>query len=1058
MLGGIYAHIRGLCLVLLFALFAESVFASEFSQNTEKVTRKPYQTAFLAPEITVNLEGRKINAAVKRDHKGNMLVRAEPIFVGLDDEFVYNVESGVLLVHRSQDGVKMELYTKTGIVKANGKVLGKLEEFGQISESELLLTPNAITVLSGAIAKFDEKNNKINFELDPRLRVATGFEIFIENVPLGNINPEPKAIGSVMLLPLKPIAKALGHRVEILQNGSVVKVYRAQDSAELSLNLDTGLVKQNDRPIGISKDISYIDKAALLLPLGTIESLTGTIISVEAGSNKVEIVLDGRLKGAIKPSASVDEVTKNTPFTVEAISLHIGTDTINTIATDMRYKGFNGRLRIETPDLPGSAEEARPSWLSLDYAHVNGGYGAIGDYSADLRELDGVNLRRIRGISYAKESENGRFAMVAGVPAEGTKKISKDQSRRTYKGFAAGIRYADKNGWELGLSHKKDGLSDDQMSVLSAISGRLGRKKGKKLNWDANLDIGGFNGSAREKTIDSRAALNMRYQINSSIAVEAHASYDGVEFLRTDLQTEARDRELNPDNNNTDNAGTNTTPDIRTSGTDIASYGVSAQIIAKNDIGIFTRPAASVRVGVNKTGVFETQASASKSSDNKLSYYGGSFNTGIKPSNTSFNIDFNAYEQNSANNRVETGNQINVRLFQDTKYISARASYTGTQKNNERRQDQIDLQLSAKPLNLPLPKNANLSVAPSVLVSWRDDQGNKMQGAVNGGIIANLDSGDLLGSQTQLQASLGVLQNFNYSGERKSDKFLTVSLGRKLKINKNMVLGLSYRNDLSGNERIGVYLDGRFGFNEKRKFKKTRKGRGILKGRAFFDKNRDGIKQEDEPGIGGVLLRIKNTRLALRTDREGYFTIQNIKQGLQELQVDNRSLPLGFGLSEQAMTKATIKEDYITDISLPIVQRGQIRGFAYIDANQNGRHDKGETRLEGAKLLLRQIGGEEYEAWASSFGQFAFDDLPAGKYELAMIATNNRGSIPTQKPIIIELGQGKKREDNMMVKINIAAREDKSLQAKQNFVPKMDEIKANDINMGKPKNNGLAPP
>jgi len=116
-------------------------------------------------------------------------------------------------VRRSQDGVVMELYTDTGIVKADGRALGKLKHFGEVSEGRYLLTPNAITVLSGASGKFDKKTKEFSFKLDPRLKVATGFEVFVNDISLGNLNPAPKSVGPVLLLPLLPIAEELGHAV-----------------------------------------------------------------------------------------------------------------------------------------------------------------------------------------------------------------------------------------------------------------------------------------------------------------------------------------------------------------------------------------------------------------------------------------------------------------------------------------------------------------------------------------------------------------------------------------------------------------------------------------------------------------------------------------------------------------------------------------------------------------------------------------------------------------------------------------------------------------------------
>lgn len=966
-----------------------------------------------APEFQVKLEGEVLITEVCRGVDGQFFVRAEPIFKALNDEFEYDVEENVLFVQRSQDGVVMELCTETGIVKANGRKIGKLKQYGQISVGSINLTPNAIAVMSGAIGKVDIEEKRINFDLDPRLKVSTGFEMFVNDIPLGNVEPGPRAIGSVMLLPLGPIAKELGHTVQIIDGGSSIRIMRAQDSAEFELNLDTGLVKLNGRPVGVSKDVTYFDKINLLLPVGTIETLTGTHVDVESGNSRINIQLDNRLKGAVQPGGKITDVTKNTPLTFETIELNLGTDTINAVGVDFRVKGFNGRLRYEVPDLPISFREAEPSWLSLDYAHVKGGYGSLGDLSTDLRELDGVGLRRIRGASYAKESKKGRWALAAGAPTVGSTKISEDQSRLKFGGFAAGARYASKDGWEAGLSVKSDGLSDDQMAVISAISGRLGRKQDKKLKWDARADMGYFNGEAREKSVDVRASANARYEINKKINVDVFASYDGAEFLRSDLDAEAL-VEQDPDVVDYD-----LVPDTRKRGQDFATYGVALQLTAGQILGPFKRPAISARYSQNQSGLF-----AKNGDDTSTNNYGVSLNTSLRKIGTNISTDYSAYTQKLVDGTTQSGDQITARAYQSVKYATVRGQYIATRKGNAPRKQRLDVQITAKPYKLRLFKDAALSVAPSVSASWSDDSEY-----VRGGVIANLSSGQLLGKKTKLTASLGVLQNFSGNADDKSDMFLSVALGRGLRINKNITMGLSYRNNLKGDQRLGIYLNGRFDFNEKRKFRNSDDGRGVLKGRAFLDKNRDGIKQENEPGISGALIRVTGTRLSLRTDAAGYYTIQNIKVGIHELRIDGRSLPLGYSLAENISSKASIHDGHITTVDLPIVQRGQIRGFAFVDENGDGQHSKGEKRLEGARLSLTNTANAQnhYEVYATSFGQFAFDDLPSGEYELVIKKTNSPLSDPSSTPIIINLAEA----EDLMARINIAAISTETVQMAQ---------------------------
>ena len=83
--------------------------------------------------IIVKLDGETLESTeVHRTADGNLYVNALPIFQSLGNDVEYDDVSKALIVRRSQDNVVMELYTDTGIVKANGKALGKLEHFGEV--------------------------------------------------------------------------------------------------------------------------------------------------------------------------------------------------------------------------------------------------------------------------------------------------------------------------------------------------------------------------------------------------------------------------------------------------------------------------------------------------------------------------------------------------------------------------------------------------------------------------------------------------------------------------------------------------------------------------------------------------------------------------------------------------------------------------------------------------------------------------------------------------------------------------------------------------------------
>ena len=967
------------------------------------------------PDLSVTIEGEDLpNIQVVKNEEGHVFVRAEPILDYLNDTYEFNGETGALIVNRSQDGVKMELYTDTGIIKANGKAIGKLRVFGEVTESSITLTPNAIAVLSGARPKYDAEAKILHFELDPRLKVATGFQIYVNDIRINNPEPAPKSVGPVLLLPLLPIAEELGGFVTVSPDRTTVTIRRAQDSAEFELNLTTGLIRDSGRPIGISKDATYIDQTNLLLPVSALEALTGTHIAVDPGSDRVDITLDERLTGAIAPGERVDDLVKDEPFTVETLSFTTGIDIRNEATLDFRARGVNGRLRYEIPDMPTSGGELKPSWGSLQYRTLDGLSGSFGDYSADFRELDGVGVRRIRGASASKSSEHGRWALAVGAPVNGSVQVSDDQNRFTFGGLAAGARWADAEGWEAGLSYRIDDMTDDQRAVLSLISGRLGRQKIGGFTWDARADFGYFNGPDRNKSLDVRTNGSGRIEFAENWDFDMTASYDGSEFLKSVLSREALEERLARfEQNQLDNEDTETIPDIRREGKDQAALSASLQYSARRDIGVFKNPGAALTMQRSTSGV-----SVGSDEAVNLNSWAVTGSTSISKTNTYITANYSQYSQDYAAEpeKNEEGYGLTVQSYQNFKHATVRAQYSETQRGDADKRQRADISVSLKAKRFDLPKSATVSIGPSVNAVWTPETS-----FMRGGVVATADSGEIFGKQNNVTASFGVLQSFGGHGGGESDTYFTLNAGRRLRINDNLSLGLTYRNDLKGEQRFGIRLDGRYRYNEARKFTNTEDGRGVLKGRAFLDKNRDGLRQVDEPGLRAVVLRVTDGRrkLGLRTDGDGYYTIQNIKSGIKTITLDNRSLPLGYALSDDTLLRATIRDGHITTVDLPVVQRGQIRGFAFIDDNANGEFDKGETRLEGARLKLVSADNEEdiRETVTTSFGQYAFDDLPAGGYSVTLVKTNNASAIPGEG-VTIMLDP----ESELMSRARIAAR------------------------------------
>ena len=324
--------------------------------------------------------------------------------------------------HRRQDGVLMSINMADGKVRSNKTVLGKLPGFEPRETSDPWISLNAITILTGTHTSIDAQGRNV-LKLDERLLPQFGLELWVNGEPIETFGDEPRTVGPVLLVPLKPIAEALGHEVSV-QNGTVT-VRRQQDQANINLELATGLVSVNTTPRGVAPDIQLADREQLILPFGAVESLTGTHIKLVPMTNRIEVRLDTRLNSAVLPGADIAEEAKQTPLTLEAVNYQISDRGPVRVDTTGHWGTYNFRTQLETAGGLENFAETQPGWASVDIASLHGWTATVGDYNSGLRELSSVGGNRIRGAAWRKQTEKGNvIAVAAGMPLTGASQDS----------------------------------------------------------------------------------------------------------------------------------------------------------------------------------------------------------------------------------------------------------------------------------------------------------------------------------------------------------------------------------------------------------------------------------------------------------------------------------------------------------------------------------------------------------------------------------------------------------------------------------------------------------
>ncbi|MEM7328800.1 MAG: SdrD B-like domain-containing protein [Pseudomonadota bacterium] len=849
--------------------------------------------------------------------------------------------------HRRQDGALMSINMADGKVRSNKTVLGKLPDFEPRETADPWIGLNAVTILTGTHASEDERGRTV-LTLDKQLKPKFGLELWVNGVPVDTFGNEPRTIGPVLLVPLRPIVEELGHELTVA-NGTVT-VRRQQDQATINLELATGLVSVNTTPRGVAQDMQLAERDQLILPFGAVESLTGTHIKLVPMTNRVEVTLDSRLNSTVLPGADLADEAGQTPFTLETLTYEISDRGPLRAETRGHVGKYNFRTQLDTAGGIENLAATQPAWASVDVISLDGWQVSIGDYGSTFRELSGIGSNRIRGAAWRKQRENGDIlAIAAGVPLTGSKIDSDTVAIPTFGGFAAGARLIDEDQLQdVGVAAA---ISEDGESVSFVANGQRAfhfdnREEGLQSAFIAG-DVGAFGGATSGADVRARASAS--YALNSQTGVSGYASYEGAKFA-----------------SGADRPSFAGVFDQRVGARTNLSLGANWR--ADQPIGALNRFAVSARATVRNQGGDQDQMTAS-------------FSTAVNAQIGETGPTVSAIVQQTDESGVErdqSSTSVRVRAFQRFDRGSVTASYSHTASDTQENVQQFVATAQLNPVRRTFQKGATVQVAPNLNMNWDGDQTR-----VNLGASAVAHSGSVFGSKFDLQARFSAFSDFTASEENAESTRFLGALEARYRIAKNAVLTAIYTDDFGGRSDLSIGLRGTMRFNPPRANRLPDDGRGVLNGRVFLDRNRDGIRQEDEPGVPGVRVTLIGTRLGLNTGSDGYFTVQNVRQGLYTVTVSRQSLPLGYLVPESAQPRVTIGSGRRSDVEIPLILSGQVRGAIFVDDNANGEVDPGEKRLEGQWVSLTpKAGGETLTIHSASFGQYGFESVDPGTYTL----------------------------------------------------------------------------
>lgn len=849
--------------------------------------------------------------------------------------------------HRVQDGTLMTINMTDGKVRSNKTVLGKLPEFEPRDTADPWIGLNAVTIMTGTHASEDEEG-RIVLTLDDRLKPKFGLELWVNGVPIDTFGNEPRTVGPVLLVPLEPIVEELGHELTVSEG--IVTVRRQQDQAAINLELSTGLISVNTTPRGVTPDMQLAERDTLVLPFGAVEALTGTHIKLVPRTNRVEVRLDNRLDSTALPGANVADEAASTPFTIESLTYDASDRGPLRVETRGHWSKYNFRGQVETAGGLDSLAASQPGWASVDIAALEGWNASVGDYTSAFRELSGVGANRIRGVSWRKQRESGSvLALAAGTPLTGATQDSETVAVPEFGGFAAGGRLiSEDQSRDLGVAAS---VSEDGDRAAIVANGQKSfyfddQETGLQSAF-ISADLGMFTGELGGADLRVRGSAN--YAVDERVGFSASIDYEGGKFAsgadRPSFLGVFDQRQ---------GARTNVT--------------VGATWRADRSYGAVHRLALSSRASVRQQNGSSSQTSTSLSM---------AANAQIGNAGPRVSAIVQQTSENSSGQSVES-QALRVRGVQRLKYGTVTAAYSQSKNGDLDATEQFVATAQAKSFQKAFEKGASVQLAPNATLNW---DGSKTR--VNTGVSATAQSGRLFGPKLDAQARFAAFSDFTSEAEGADSTRFLGGLEARYRITPNTQLTAIYTDDFNGRSDFSIGVRGALSFNPPRASRLPDEGKGILNGRVFLDRNRDGIRQESEPGVPGVRVMLIGTRLGLNTSRDGHFTIQNIKQGLYAVTVSRKSLPLGYLVPEYAQPRVTVGGGRRTDVDIPLILSGQVRGAVFIDDNANGEVDRGEKRLEGQWISLIPKGeGETLTIHSASFGQYGFESVEPGTYTL----------------------------------------------------------------------------
>ncbi|MGB9911261.1 MAG: SdrD B-like domain-containing protein [Microgenomates group bacterium] len=167
---------------------------------------------------------------------------------------------------------------------------------------------------------------------------------------------------------------------------------------------------------------------------------------------------------------------------------------------------------------------------------------------------------------------------------------------------------------------------------------------------------------------------------------------------------------------------------------------------------------------------------------------------------------------------------------------------------------------------------------------------------------------------------------------------------------------------------------------------------GKISGQKFEDLDGDGIKDDNEPGLSGWIIKLDKGADGVvdnitTTDLNGNYEFSGLTAGIYRILEEQE---VGWIQTSANPPDITIQSGTVVEnVNFGNFQLGKISGRKYEDLNQDGGRDANEPYLNGWTIRLYDNGwnilGEKTTGHTGNVGQYRFENLSLGTYRVCEV-------------------------------------------------------------------------